>query len=173
MSLVACTVHAQEAAGHVLTDLRIEAVACQQRVSLLAPIPRVGFPVQGSASAVEKAFCGQDIDGCSSISGCVRASLELQCIGVYLFTERPFGPLCQDSGDRLRSYALQREFMAECVLPARPGSIPALDPGSRECFIVEVAHLPKLPKHDLHKVRPVAMVDESSPGLLDGTRPHR
>ena len=137
-----------------MADVRGEAVACQERISLLPAAPRIGLTTQRRGSSFEEMTCRDPV----GIAG--------QLV-VGDATGRSCCAICEHVGDGVIRHALELQLATERHDPARTRPITALDPRSGEGEVVEVAQLDE-PVDDLvAERRRIAEVVQATARLPD------
>jgi len=168
---VALDVRAFQPDSDRTTDLRIETVARQQRVSTLAPLSRIRNPRDGAH------VTGQEVLGSGLVGGEHETGGVARCRCVPSLIEQTIDDRAVD--------ALLGEFLAQRSLTPGAGPIARLDPGSRERGIIEhpefdhpfdraldqIHSIPGAgqPPPDFHD-RPGAWLEEPGGGLEDDDR---
>ena len=142
---------------HLTADVGVEAVAGQQSISALAPPARIGRGPQGAQVAREQAFRCDPVRGRHDPVLSVAARLRLP----------PFG---EDKVDRCPVHTLEPELGANGALAARSGSIPRLDPGAGEGFVIEHPEVEHPFDRAVDEIRAIARAGQAPADLMDRAR---
>jgi hypothetical protein len=133
-------------------NLRIEAVAGQQGICPLAPLPWVGDSCQRRCVSLNQCLGGGHVG--------IIGSTWIGATRLHRAVDgRPID-------------ALDLELAPERPLAARAGSIPRLDPRLRECDVVEDAEPKELLDCALDELGAIAGLREPPPHLGDRPLPH-
>ena len=133
------------------TRLGVEAVACQERIRPLPTPTRVLDPGERPGVLLHQALRG----------GTIR----------WRDSPRTRPPLLEHAVDYGAVDALEPQLFTERVFAAWSRSVAGLDPGTRECLIVEHTEVPEAGDGTLDQLGSIARAGQPAADLGDGPRP--